>query len=123
MYENVREHVIEFAIKKRYKDDFKFDIRNYILNQNQMYSIMNLHNMMTNVSKHENINVERYVSRVSRTSTTSQSTQISVAQNNRSQESLNAMNVFARKCYNCDQTNHFVSQCSNFHVSDHASQD
>ena len=123
MYENVREHVIEFAIKKRYKDDFKFDIRNYIFNQNQMYSIMSLHNMMTNVSKHENINVERYVSRVSRASTTNQSTQISVAQNNKSQESLNAMNAFARKCYNCDQTNHFAFQCSNSHVSNHVFQD
>ena len=122
MYENVREHVIEFAIKKRYKDNFKFDIDNYILNQNQMYSIMNLHNMMTNVSKHENINVERYVSRVSRTSTTSQLTQIFVAQNNRSQESLNVMNAFARKCYNCDQTSHFVFQCSNSHVSNHVFQ-
>ena len=123
MYENVHEHVIEFAIKKRYRNDFKFDIRNYILNQNQMYSIMNLHNMMTNVSKHENINVERYVFRVSRTSTTSQLAQISVAQNNKSQENLNVMNVFARKCYNCDQTNHLVSQCSNSHVSNHVSQD
>ena len=88
-----------------------------------MYLIMSLHNMMTNISKHENINVERYVFRALRTSTTSQSTQISVAQNNKSQESLNVMNAFTRKCYNCNQTNHFVSQCSNSHVSNYASQD
>ena len=124
MYEDIREHVIEFAIKERYRDEFKIDTRNYILNQNQMYPNMNLHNMMANVSKHENVNAKRYVFRVSRTiSATSQSAQASVVQNNKQQESLNAMNVFAKKCYNCGQTGHLSSACPNLIVSESGSSD